>query len=272
MEWPGSAGTLRTWRVPRWWSVLAPFTHRESSRSVSHYDDQRRFFEALAGRYDRRFLRARWPRNQELKARVIGTALGSVLDHGPVVEVGCGTAQIGNCFSRHIPISRTSGWIFGIDARGCVRAASAIRRSVRASGGDRAARARAAEIRWRVRSRRAPPRRRSKSVLAELRTALAPRAPVLFLEPNPRFPITAMLGIFEKEERNVLKIGFGNLRRWFEAAGLEHVEVRYGPLYTPPGPPQLVPLLEKIDAAMSRLPALRTLAIFFAARGRVPET
>jgi ubiquinone/menaquinone biosynthesis C-methylase UbiE len=61
---------------------------------LTHYDEQRQFFEDLAGRYDRRWLRARWPRNQQVKAAVIRAALGNALAVGPAVEVGCGTAQI----------------------------------------------------------------------------------------------------------------------------------------------------------------------------------
>jgi SAM-dependent methyltransferase len=55
---------------------------------------QRRFFEEYATHYDNRFLRGRWPRNQELKARVIADVLGEALAEGPVVEIGCGTGQI----------------------------------------------------------------------------------------------------------------------------------------------------------------------------------
>ncbi len=57
-------------------------------------DAQREFFERLARRYDSRFLRSRWPRNQQLKGRLVAEALGEELHEGPVVEVGCGTGQI----------------------------------------------------------------------------------------------------------------------------------------------------------------------------------
>ena len=76
------------------------------------------------------------------------------------------------------------------------------------------------------------------SVLRELRDALRPDAPIVFLEANPRFPITTMIGLLQKEERNVLKIGFRNLRCWFESAGFE---VRSGVVRASsirlPGPP-----------------------------------
>ena len=61
---------------------------------MTHEDEQRRFFERLAGRYDGRFMRARWPRNQKLKATAIRDALEDALVLGPVAEIGCGTAQI----------------------------------------------------------------------------------------------------------------------------------------------------------------------------------
>jgi 2-polyprenyl-3-methyl-5-hydroxy-6-metoxy-1,4-benzoquinol methylase len=45
-------------------------------------------------------------------------------------------------------------------------------------------------------------------VLRELTNALRARAPIVFLEVNPRFPIATMVALFQEEERNVLKIGF----------------------------------------------------------------
>ena len=81
-----------------------------------------------------------------------------------------------------------------------------------------------------------------------------------------------MIGLVQVVRAQRLRIGFRNLRCWFESAGFEAVEVSYGPLYTPPGPPALVPTLDRIDAALARTPVLRGLSIFFVARGTAPRT
>jgi hypothetical protein len=65
-------------------------------------------------------------------------------------------------------------------------------------------------------------------------------------------------------------MGLQNLGRWFHEAGFTDVSVRYGPLYTPPGPPAMTGFLDGIDHAMARIPGVRTLSLFFTASGRVP--
>jgi SAM-dependent methyltransferase len=238
---------------------------------LTYYDEQRRFFADLAGRYDRRWLRARWPRNQELKATVIRDALGDALTLGPVVEIGCGTAQIAEQLLESEPRLEYVGLDLSPPMLEVAR--HRLRRfggrvELRAVEGplrlERACHAAAygVDVLHHVED--------PVNTLRELGDALRPHAPVVFLEPNPRFPITTMLGLLQKEERNVLKIGFRNLRYWLEAAGFEAVEVSYGSLYTPPGPPALVPVLDRIDAALGRTPGLRALSIFFIARGVVP--
>ena len=109
-------------------------------------------------------------------------------------------------------------------------------------------------------------------VLRELRAALAAGAPCVFLEGNPRFPITALIGLLQKEERGLFKMSFRNLRSWLAEAGFEDVQVEYGPLYTPPGPQAVVPVLDRIDRLLARTPVLRGLTIFFTAQGRAPSS
>ena len=55
---------------------------------------QKEFFERLAARYDSRFCRSRWPRNQQLKSEQVANVLGAAVEEGPVIEIGCGTGQI----------------------------------------------------------------------------------------------------------------------------------------------------------------------------------
>ena len=42
------------------------------------------------------------------------------------------------------------------------------------------------------------------------------------------------MGLFQREERGVLRITPSNLRNWLAGSGFEAVSVEYGPLYTPP--------------------------------------
>lgn len=236
-----------------------------------HYDDQRQFFEELARRYDSRFLRSRWPRNQRLKAEVLRKLLGEALERGPVLELGCGTAQI----AAELLESNPELEYVGLD----------LSRSMLD-----VARHRLERFAERVELREAangsvelePGLYRAAfgvdvlhhvddpvEVLRDLSAAVRPGGVVAFLEPNPRFPITTMLGLLQKEERKVLQIGFRNLHTWFSAAGLTAVDVSYGPMYTPPGPDSVAPLLDLVDASLARVPVVRGLAIFFVARGEV---
>jgi ubiquinone/menaquinone biosynthesis C-methylase UbiE len=70
---------------------------------------QRQFFEKLAGRYDNRFFRSRWPRNQQLKACVIADVVGAAGLEGAVIELGCGTAQIARDLLDRYPRLRYVG-------------------------------------------------------------------------------------------------------------------------------------------------------------------
>lgn len=238
---------------------------------MTHYDEQRRFFEQLSRRYDSRFLRSRWPRNQQLKAGLISDVLGSVVETGPVAEVGCGTGQI----AEYLLEANPGLEYVGIDLSESMLAIAHQRlarfgdrvelRSVDGPLGlqcGRYAGVFGVDVLHHVED--------PVLVLGEIRDGVRPGGAVVFLEPNPRFPITTLLGIFEKEERNVLKIGFRNLRHWFEDAKLQDVRVSYGPLYTPPGPPVLVPVFDRIDSVLGQIPILRALTIFFTASGIAP--
>jgi SAM-dependent methyltransferase len=241
------------------------------SAPVTHYDEQRRFFEDLAKRYDRRWLRARWPRNQQVKAAVIRAALGDAPSVGPVVEIGCGTAQIAEELLNadqqleYVGLDLSTSMLEVARQRLARFVGRADLREVAGPLGlerGRYAAAFGVDVLHHVED--------PTDVLREVSYGLRARSPIVFLEVNPRFPIATMVALLEKEERNVLKIGVSNLRHWFESAGLETVEVSYGPLYTPPGPPALVPLLDRIDAALARAPVVRRSAIFLVARGLVP--
>jgi hypothetical protein len=95
-------------------------------------------------------------------------------------------------------------------------------------------------------------------------------APVVFLEGNPIFPITAAMGVAQREERGVFRITAKNLRHWYEQAGFVDATATLGPVYTPPGPCSVWGLLDGIDRALARTPLLRNLALFYNARARAP--
>jgi ubiquinone/menaquinone biosynthesis C-methylase UbiE len=106
------------------------------------------------------------------------------------------------------------------------------------------------------------------AVLAELRRVLRPGSPLVFLEANPRFPLTTLMGLALPSERGVLRIGPSSLARWARAAGCDGVVVRPGPVYTPPGPPRAIPLFDALDRAASRSRWLRQLALFYVLAAR----
>lgn len=233
---------------------------------------QREFFDKLASRYDGRYLRARWPRNQELKARVVAGVVGESIEAGPVVEVGCGTGQIAEILLRSHPELRYVGLDLSepmLDVARSRLGEFADRTELRVVAGDELpledasyAAAFGVDVLHHVDDQT--------KLLRSLRGSLRPRAKVVFLEGNPRFPLATLLALVQREERGLLEIGFRNLRRWFEDAGLEDVRVSYGPLYTPPGPPRVEPFLDGVDRTVGRIPFLRALAIFLTAEGRAP--
>jgi hypothetical protein len=91
--------------------------------------------------------------------------------------------------------------------------------------------------------------------------------PVVFLEGNPRFPLTLLIALSKREERGLLQLSRATLAAWLAEAGFGSVAVDLAPLYTPPGPPPLVPLYERADRLLPRVPLVRELAIFYRARG-----
>jgi ubiquinone/menaquinone biosynthesis C-methylase UbiE len=233
---------------------------------------QREFFERLASHYDSRFCRSRWPRNQQLKAREVTKVLGDALRAGPVIEIGCGTGQIaGELLSanpglRYVGSDLSSGML-------------EIARERLATYSDR--------IELRVSERNGVPSEDGPyagafgidvlhhvedppQLLRNLRVALEPGAPVVFLEANPIFPITAAMGVVYKEERGVFKMRPKYLGPWLREAGFERVDVSLGPVYTPPGPRRLDGALDAIDRGLAKTPLVRNLALYFEAQGRAP--
>ena len=105
-------------------------------------------------------------------------------------------------------------------------------------------------------------------LLRNLRAAMEPGAPVVFLEANPIFPITTLMGLIQKEERGVFNMRPKILGPWFREAGFDQVDVSLGRVYTPPGPKSLFRTLDRIDRALSKTPVARNLALYFTAQGR----
>ena len=233
---------------------------------------QKEFFERLAGHYDSRFLRARWPRNQELKAREVSKVLGDAVREGPVIEIGCGTGQIAGELLAANPKLRYVGSDLSPGMLDIARerlAAYEDRIELRVSerngvpAGDAPyAGAFGIDVLHHVED---PP-----LLLRNLRESLEPGAPIVFLEANPIFPITAAMGVIYREERGVFKMRPKFLGPWLRHAGFERVDVSLGPVYTPPGPPSLDGFLGGVDRVMSGTPLLRNLALYFKAQGRAP--
>jgi SAM-dependent methyltransferase len=232
-------------------------------------DEQQRFFDARAAGYGEILFRSRWPRNQLLKADVVARALGQDALRGRVLELGCGTGQIAEAL-----LERSPGLAYeGIDlspamvelARGRL-ARFGERAAVGGTSSQSAPASASAAFGIDVLHHLPDP----VAALAELRETVVPGGPVVFLESNPKFPLTAAYALAHREEHAVLRFTRRRLRGFFERAGLVDVTVELGPLYTPPGPPVLVPLYERLDRIASRVPLLRALAIFYVARGTVP--
>lgn len=103
--------------------------------------------------------------------------------------------------------------------------------------------------------------------LAEARRILRPDGRAVFLESNVRFPSTFVIGISSREEHGMFRTSRGFLTSLLEHAGFENVTVDHPPLFTPPGPNPLVPIYDRIDAALARIPGIRGCAIFYRVTG-----
>jgi SAM-dependent methyltransferase len=234
-------------------------------------DAQREFFERLAGRYDSRFCRSRWPRNQWLKARLVTKALGDAVQDGPLLEIGCGTGQIAGELLARNPRLRYVGVDLSPAMLDVARRRLAYfedRVTLLVSEGGKLptdglhAGAFGIDVLHHVEE--------PHELLQQLRSTLRKDAPVIFLEANPIFPMTALLGVVQKEERGVFRMRPNILTSWFELAGFDRVDVALGPVYTPPGPQSLLGTLDRIDRVMARTPLVRKLALYLTAQARAP--
>ena len=232
---------------------------------------QRRFYERTAARYDRRFLRSTWPRNQEVKARFVHDELRGAQS---VLEVGCGTGQIAAELLRRDPslayvgvdlspemleLARARLTAYGPRATLRTAAAAAI-----PADDDSVDAAFGVDVLHHVPDRVA--------ALRELRRVVRPGGRVVFLEGNPIFPVTLALALAQREERGLLSISRRSLAVDFAAAGLVDVRADFAPLYTPPAPAPIAPALDTVDRALARMPVLRALALFVRVRASIPES
>jgi SAM-dependent methyltransferase len=235
-------------------------------------DVQREFFEKLARRYDSRFCRSRWPRNQVAKALLIAEALGDRVGEGPVVEIGCGTGQVAAELLKRFPGMRYVGFdlspgMLSVAKKRLEEFGVRVELSIAKSGDlptspDGYAAAFGIDVLHHVED---PP-----TLLEQLRSSLRAASPVVFLEANPIFPITALMGVFQREERGVFRIRPANLRGWYAQAGFVNATVTLGPIYTPPGPKSIERRLDSVDRLLAKTPAVRNLALFYNARAQVP--
>ena len=234
--------------------------------------EQRAVFDEIARRYDTRWMRSRWPRNVLARCAVLETELGGALDEGPIVEVGCGTGQMAEYLLERHPRLR---WV-GLDLSAQMLKIAEqrlerfgkrfdVKQVVGALPLEAGAHAGGygVDVLHHV-DEQVP-------VLRELRVALRHGSPVVFLEGNPRFPVTAMLGILQRHERGLLRISRSALRGWLDAAGFDDVDATWGPTYTPPAPGRLAVALDRVDRVLASAPGLRTFALHIVATGSVPS-
>lgn len=232
--------------------------------------DHRDFFDRRAAGYDAKLLRDRWPRNQQRKAAFVHAALGGPV--GTLLDVGCGTGQLLDELLRRGACAHA----VGVDPAPAMLRLAAGRL---ASHGDRVAlRGDAAEALGLsdgavdaaigvdlLHHLDDPP-----AGLREIARVLRPGGRAVFLESNVRFPVTLLIGLSSRAERGMFRTSARFLRGLLEGAGLTGVEVDHAPLFTPPGPPALVPVYDRIDALLARTPLLRSCAIFYRATGTAP--
>lgn len=229
--------------------------------------DHKRFFDVHPDRYDRLLGRERWPRNQEVKARFIAEALGAPV--GVLLDVGCGTGQLAELLLDRdaareyvgldpapamLDRARTRLARFGDRVRLLESFAERIELpddSVDAAFGVDLLHHLTEPVR----------------ALEEIRRLLRPGGRVVFLESNPRYPLTFLIALSAREERGMFRTGERYLHSLLERAGFSDVRVENVPLYTPPGPRPLVPLYDRIDRTIWRARPLRRVAIFFRASG-----
>jgi SAM-dependent methyltransferase len=235
-------------------------------------EKQKRFFDERAGGHDEILFRSRWPRNQLLKARLLGDLLLSGAGAGPIVELGCGTGQVAEAMLDADPEMT----YLGIDlsdemvrraGRRLSRFGARARTSVTAGGSlGLPAGAAAGAFGIDVLHHLPDP----VETLRELGRSVARGGRVVFLESNPKFPLTTVYALAHREEHAVLRFSRRLLKGWFESAGYREVSVELGRLFTPPGPPAFVPLYDALDSGLARIPGVRALAIYYVASGVVP--
>jgi ubiquinone/menaquinone biosynthesis C-methylase UbiE len=231
---------------------------------------QRVAFDEVARRYDNRWLRSTWPRNVETRAATVERLLGPAVG-GSVVEVGCGTGQMGELLVERNPGMRYVGLDLSEEmlelARGRL-GRFGDRVELRQVHGaldlepDAYEGAFGVDVLHHV--------EHPAGVLAEVCRGLAPGGRVVFLEGNPRFPVTALLGLLQRHERGLLRIGKRSLTSWASTAGFVDVSASWGPTYTPPAPPALGRALDRVDGLCARVPGVRALALHVVLEARKP--
>lgn len=235
---------------------------------VRHRRENRRYYDSTARVYDRGFGFRKENRNNLKKVRAIHRFL-ALPDGARVLEVGTGTGIHARELLRLQPLRYD-----GVDLSPGMLAVA--RERLRGSG------------RWRLHAGDGtvlpfPDAAFDGAFLSgtlhhfarpdlgvrELARVLRPDGRLVVMEANVLFPKNVIDGLVKPNERMILRMRLGRLRRWAEDAGLRVVEASPF-LYTPPAPGALFPFYDWLDAMLPRVPLLRRMSIMIYLVARRP--
>lgn len=96
-------------------------------------------------------------------------------------------------------------------------------------------------------------------VLAEVARVLQPGAPIVCIEPNPRYPVNL---VYRRDpiEKKLFDLTPRNAAGWARRAGLVDLEIAHLPVFFPSFPAALEPAYERLEGLLGRAAPLRALS------------
>jgi SAM-dependent methyltransferase len=96
-------------------------------------------------------------------------------------------------------------------------------------------------------------------VLAEVARVLRPGAPIVCIEPNPRYPVNL---VYRRDpiEKKLFDLTPRNAADWARRAGLIDLALVHLPVFFPSFPAALEPAYERLEDVLGRLAPLRALS------------